>query len=595
MAPTVPTEKPTTEDPLEVPENREKLALASELALHLAKGIKNIGIYRHNTERYGEILQRAHESASRYCSRWGSLPLKVESDCFSMFEKPVFSASERGENLPYRFYRDGIRHLVFRQGLTLAELVDFVLIALSDTERGDPDILSQLWERGFEHVEHVAVESLSFDDMSEEQAQIEVDTIFADLDGRLRSDASMRFARISPEGLEGTIESADLARGAVVCGAPASKGLIESVRIQLEEDISGRLFSKLLAAVFQVVEEGSTSEPEMLKGIFVQLLDAMLLQEDFTTANSVLVKLRALERDPNKAVLARELRTSFTAKMGEEQRLKRIGEILSTGKPKQAQDVSRYLHALDGQAVPALLDALDNAEIPENRQILLDALASLGKERPECFAQRLQGANPQRVRDALSLIDRCDFPEKMRYFGDALANPNLAVRLEALSILSRSKSDQSRRFIVTALDDADMQVRIQAARVLPNVSLTKAYEDLIGLIRSDAFEQRDLVEKTAVFHALGSTQQESALHLFAGMIAQKSLLRRGKIKADKMLAVAGLSAIPSIPSYKILQAVTEDRSNDGEIVAAAQKALARIKKQLFGEPPGVRTPENPDE
>lgn len=574
--------EPAEQDPLEIPENKDRFEIAKEFSFHLAKGIKNIGIYRHNTSKYVEMMQKAFDALAKYTEKYKALQLKVEADCFSMFKQPVYSASD-SENLPFKFYRDGIRHLVFREGIDVQELLDFVLIALTDSQRGDPDILSQLWEKNFAHVEYVVVEGFSMDGMSDDEVKVEVEKVVGYLYQRLRSDSDdyLRFARLTAQDLEMQLEGVDQVRGAVIQGTTATQQLTQRLQEEISSDYSDRLFPKLVTTVFQIIDEGGFTEMESLREIFTQLLDAMLLQEDFATINSLLVKFRAMERDQGKTQLAQELRSFLTAKMGEEQRLRRIGEVLNTTKGKHSQEIFRYLYALDTSVIPTLLSVLETVEIPENRVVLCDALAALGKDMPEPFAQRLASEKSQLVRDMIYIIDKCDFPEKMKYFGETLKNPNLAVRLEALSILSRSKSEQCRRFIVGALGDTNGQMRIQAARVLPNMSPAKAYVDLNQLIKTPEFEKRELREKTAVYHALGSTMQEGALAMFGQMLAQKGLLRRAKIKEDKLLAVAGLSAMASIPSYKMLQGLTEEKGNDMEITMAARKALFEMKKELF--------------
>ena len=133
--------------------------------------------------------------------------------------------------------------------------------------------------------------------------------------------------------------------------------------------------------------------------------------------------------------------------------------------------------------------------------------------------------------------------------------------------------------------DQNAQMRIQAAKVLPNMSPEKALQDLMRVIKAPEFEKREFREKEAVFSALGATNQQGALAHFAQMLQQKSLLRRAKLKEDKLLAIAGLSAMPSIPCVKLLQSVTEDRSNDPEVLTAARKAFYTMKKALFGDAP----------
>ncbi len=67
-------------------------------------------------------------------------------------------------------------------------------------------------------------------------------------------------------------------------------------------------------AVFQVVE-GGADDPKVLEEMLIQLLDAMLIQEDFGTINQVVLKLKAMEQRGQSETEAR-LRKQFVAKMG---------------------------------------------------------------------------------------------------------------------------------------------------------------------------------------------------------------------------------------------------------------------------------------
>ena len=81
--------------------------------------------------------------------------------------------------------------------------------------------------------------------------------------------------------------------------------------------------------------------------MFTQLLDAMLLQEDFASVDHIVTKFKSLERDPTKGDMFARLRAYFVVKMGEEERLRKIGEILNTSRPENSRDIFRYLFNLD--------------------------------------------------------------------------------------------------------------------------------------------------------------------------------------------------------------------------------------------------------
>jgi hypothetical protein len=568
---------------------REKVDLAQGFTFHLLKGIKQIGMYRHNEAKFPEFLGRAQEALAAYTDKHGPLSLKVEQQNLLLLGSPLFSEDTP---LPYKFFRDGIRQLIFRPGLTVEELVTFTLIALSEPERGADDVLAQLWRANLEHVEYVVVEGFSVDGASDEDVQVEVDKVVNYLYSRLKthSDDYLRFARVATEDLDARMDGVEQVRGVVVGGTYASDTLKAQLQKEIEQEENERLFPKLVSAVFQVVE-GGVDDATLLEEIFVQLLDAMLIQDDFATINQMVLKLRALEqREESDASNIGRLRAYFVQKMSEEQRLIRLGETLKLSRPKNAADITRYLQTLDEHSVFTLLTVLETIEVPENRQLLCDVLAPFAKDKPEPFVVRLTSDRPQTVRDMVYVLDRSQHPERLKMFGQVLKGRNLLVKLEVMSTVARTRSAEARRMVAELLNDPISQVRIQAARLLPEFDPEKAYADLMRVVRLPDFEKRTAEERSAFYGAIGATGLPSALAVMTQLLAQRpSLLNRSKVLNDKLLAVQGLAGAGTIQSYKILQGVVEDKGQPVEVLTAARKAMYQTKKSLFGD----ASPEEP--
>ena len=564
------------------PEKRERVELARNYAFHLLKAIKQFGMYRHNEARFPEFLAKAHEALSAYTEKHGALSLKVEAQNLELHGQALFSEDNP---LPYRFYRDGIRQLIFRPGLPLEELVAWTLIALSDPERGAEDISAQLWRAGLEHVEYVAVEGFQMDQVSDEEVEVEVEKIVSYLYNRLRtqSDDFLRFARISTEDLDSQIEEVDQLRGAVVTGSTASDELKARIQKEIEEEENQRLFPKLVAVVFQVVE-GGLDDPRMGEEMLVHLLDALLLQEDFATINNIVARMRSLEQRAGAEGPAATVKNAFLHKMGEEQRLGRIGDLLRTARPKHPQDIARYLQSVKSLATPVLLDVLEPIEIPENRTLLCEVLAAHARENPGPFVNRLNSERPQTVRDMIHILERSGHPDRNKMLGEVLHHKNVPVRLEALQMIARSQSEEARRMVVEALSDPHPQMRVLAARLLPDFDRDKAFADLSRVVHEPAFEKRSPDEKTAFYAALGATGLPGALAFLSQILAARpTLLNKKKVLEDKLLAVAGLAASSSIHALKLLQGVLEDKAQPPELLVAARKALYQTRKALFGE------------
>lgn len=568
-------------DPMQDPQKRERVELARNFTFHLLKGIKQIGMYRHNEARFAEFLQKAHDAVSEYTAKHGALSLKVDPQNLLLYQQPLFSEDNP---LPYKFYKDGIRQLIFRPDLPVEELVSFTLISLADDRAGE-DVLAQLWKSGLEHIEYVVVEGFKMEEVSDEEVEVEVDKIVGFLYNRLRtsSDDYLRFARVSTEDLDSKIDGVDQLRGAVIQGVTATDELKARLQREIEEEENERLFPKLVAAVFQVVEAG-VDDAGVLEEMFIQLLDAMLMQEDFATINNIVLKLRAMEqRDQDNSVIGR-LKMTFVSRMGEEQRLGRIGEILRTSRPKNPHDLVRYLQAVEGLATPVLLDVLETVEIPENRALLCEVLADHAKEAPEPFVNRLQSDRPQTVRDMVFILEKSGHPDRIKMFGQVLKHRNLAVRLDAMHVIAHGQTGEARRLIQEALGDPSPQVRMLAARLLPEFDRDRAYLDLLRAVKESSFEKKTPEEKAAFYSALGSTGLPGALSFLQTLLAARSnLLNRHRVLNDKLLAVAGLGGAESIQALKLLQAVVEDKNQPVEVLVAARKAIYQTRKALFGD------------
>jgi hypothetical protein len=575
------TARSAAQEPATDPAVQEKVEAARDFTFHLLKGIKQIGMYRHNEARFPEFLTRAQQALETYTDKHGPLSLKVEQQNFMLYGEPIFSEDTP---LPYKFFRDGIRQLIFRSGVTVEELVTFTMIALSEPERGAEDVLAQLWRAALEHLEYVVVEGFKMDDVSEQEVEVEVDKVVGYLYARLKTNSEdfLRFARVNAEDLDSKLDGVEQMRGLVVAGNYASDDLKARLQREIAEEEGSRLFPKLVSAIFQVIE-GGVDDTALLEEVFGQLLDAMLIQDDYAIINQIILKLRAMAQRDTTGTLE-QLRTYFVQKMGEEQRVMRVAEMLRTARPKSPVDITRYLQVLDASTVVTLLNALETIELPENRLLVCDVLANFAQEAPQPFVQRLESDRPQTVRDMVYILEKSNHPDRVKMFGLVLLNKNLAVKLEVMNIIARGRTPEARRLILEALNDAVTQVRMLAARLLPEFDRDKAYVDLVRVLKEPSFEKKSIEERTAIYTALGSTGLSGAISMMLQVLAVKpSLLNKKKVLEDKLLAVAGLAGACSIQSYKALQGVVEDKSQPAEVLSAARKAMYQTKKILFGD------------
>lgn len=586
--PKVAPEDPTSE---EVIRQAQDAATAFSLLL---KGIKNIGIYRHAESRFVEYLEPAHKALEAFLETEGVLPLKLTPYTLE-YKKHVIYEDQNKENLTYKFYRDGMRYLMFRRGLPVEELLRFVLLAMetqSEAALFQEDMITRLWKEELTCIEYVVMEGFGFGEMSEEEVAIEVEQIVAYLRRQLKANGEdvTRFARLSVEDLELELEDIDQVRGGIISGRTATSEDRAWIQEEIYAEEKNRLFAKMVLILFQILELDSTNEDhDLLSDSFVQVLDTLLLTEDVRGSVALLQRFEKIASRPQNEArkgLILRIRDNFRRKMIEPQRLDAVGRYIALSKKFDENAVNEYLSVCGDDEIIPLTDMLTSMERTEGRRVLINVLCRLGKNHAEVFARRLDNNSSAVVKDMLTIILRIDPPEKLKMFAKCLEHPNIMIRLEGLKILAKAPEDAALRYIEVAMKDPDLQLRLGAYRALAARNGSRAAPVLIKLMSGDDFLDKEPRERLAIATAIGETKTKEALAYFSGVFqAKTTIFNRGKYNDLKLMAIAGLTAMHSVDAFKVLAREVQNRSNTKEIMEAAHKAALRLKNELQGGAP----------
>lgn len=564
---------------------------------HFMRGLKNIGIYRHNVAHFKEYLERAYKSLVDFLRAYETLALRVESLGFKYFDQLVLEEEASEQSIAHKFYRDGVRILIFRQGIDEEELLQFALLCLTNfhsTEFMFEDMVSLMWKASFAHIEYVVVETYAVGQESQEQAKAEIDKIVNYLFKQItaQTDDRFSFARVSLEDLEIELEDVQQAKGVVIKGTPASTQQKARVLQQLEEEDAARALPKLVTILLKVLEEEiDTQLGEALQDVFSQILDSFLIHEDFRGINQMLRKMRSVQRKqlpPGNLELIERIEQNFIARMGEAERLGRVAEILdTTAQINEPQEVYRYLTELNEQAILPLLGALERMERLEARRLICDALATIGREQLDVFVRRLSSEKANVVRDMLYIIDKLSPPDKLSLIAKLLEHPNLVIRLEALNTLGTSGDQACVNFVMKALGDKDSQMRIAAAKLLANFDMAKASRTLLTIVRHPDFQKRNSQEISAFYAALIMTATPDALAFFREELRESARLGKKKLIEHKKELINGLALSGSITAFKLLKGELEAGIKEDEVRELAERACQKLREKLLGSAEGV--------
>lgn len=566
-----------------------------EIFTKLMKGLKQISMYRHNKDRYGEYLEPAHTAMADFLDRKGSLELRLDAMSYKYKGAEVFFDDRREQNMVYPFFQAGIRLFIFKAGLAPEEFLRFLLLTMETSDerrRANEDIITRLWKEEFLSIEYIVVESFKAvpeDDL--EEVEIEIEKVVAYLYRQLQSNSEdyLRFARISMEDLDLELTDVDQLRGAVIQGTTASAADKKRVQTALEQE-DDRVLPKLVTVFFQLLELDTAEENfEDVAEAFVQLLDALLLGEKFSAIHAIRERFQKSAEKPKLEPATRDLvlraQERFNSRMAESQRLQTIGQILNQGVIKDPEGLRKYLYSLGDTAVPPLVDMLETLELLPNRRLVSEILADLGRDQVPLFTARLTHPSSNLVKDMLYVIDKIDPPEKFAIFAHVLKHPNAILRLETLGLIGKNNSPECFAIIrEVATNHEDAQMRGQALRSLPNYDIEQSVPVLMQCAANERLDKMEDPERKALFTAIGQTHAKETMEFLFGILDQKGgLFSKRKNDDLKMLAIIGLESNPSMPSLAKLAEVAKDpKKHSKEVVDAARAAAVQMQARIMG-------------
>ncbi len=584
-------EAATKEDP------RLAQAEAARVAFdRLRRGLKQIALYRHNIDRYGEYLEPFTTAMRELLTVHPMLSFKLDAMAYKLGSHVVFEDDNRDNNIIYPLWSAGVRMLIFKQGVDADELLRFFIICLNATDnekKGREDIATALWKAELSSIEYIVVEGFkALPDEDLEEVEIEIEKVVAYLYRQLQSNSDdyMRFARISSEDLDLQLDKVDSMRGAVIQGVTASatdRARVQGSLVREEQ----RQIQKLVTVLFQLLELDTYEENfEDVAEAFVQLLDALILQENFTAISQIRKRFAVSSKKETLPPARRELidrcAARFTTRMGESQRVQAIGQLLNVGLTKDPEGIRQYLQSLGNEAIIPLLEMLETLTLLPNRRLVCDVLADVGRLYVDTFASRLSHPSSNLVKDIIYIIDKVNPPTKFVLFAQTLDHPNPVLRLETLAVIGRSGTDESFDVIAKTLrGHSDPQMRAQAARLLPNFVPEKGAQMLLAMIQVDTFDKIADAERKAAFSALVQLRTPLVDTFLAQIFEQKSsIFAKKRVDDMKLLAIGGLESAPSIAGLQLLKAAAEDtgKKHSKDVRETAAAAVINVKARLGG-------------
>ncbi len=541
---------------------------ARELISALAKGKKTLRMYPENNPIYERTVDEVAQRVEA-CLSADDLTLQIRQFEILLGDTPVYENPEKEDNFALFFFKDGIRELTFRQGLTYREIVDFLKIISMDFEREaiEDDIVTLLWEREFDFIRYKADDEFILVDEDYEQAALEG----LQVRGLPEENVQKAYQEALVEEMMAVEEDRSLPTSTFVL---SDRELDEiSSRLDREDQEIERKIVQILTEL--LYESDSPESFDEVVGFFEQTVHYFISRADFSIAQKALRHLRDLQTSDAFSEERRKQLRRIAQNIAGSRTINEIGTLIDTEKLIDTKSFTSFMTELDRRAIGGFLALLGDLKTIHGRRLLIEGLVALGRKDVDAVAQGLRDNRWFVVRNTILILGRIGDKRAVDFLRNALGHGDERVRKEVVRALGSFPGPNILPHLREALGDESPAVRSMAARAFGTVGNSPVAKKIIlEEIKKKDFARKDLAEKKSFFEALSSWHDEDVLAFLKQSISRKSLLRRSsqddtRVAAAFALALMGRDAdvaelINGSDNPAVRQAVREARQRIAE-------------------------------
>jgi len=605
------------------PANPEIASVKRVLTL-LDKTAKSSRTYGTTNPVAQKFFQQLFESLTTHLATYSQLAFLVQrSELY--FNGEVVYRSEQdssNESVAFKLYADGIRELTFLEGLA-AEDLSFLLDSLWDSldpEESDDDIVTRLWSKNLSTItlvtaEEIAKASTSEDVYSQPAAGGE-DVFFLPTAGMMEApekslrellDREQARARKGggtgfdggggSEAGDGGLAIGEGTGGGTGRGTGGGAGR-QASRFQsghVGYEVSGEELANLAKEVeAERVRDNITYLLDMLTAILASEKSPAILTKLFDLWGNILDSLTAQGKWLVLDSVLGLLQTSSEVRpdLGNDHKKQLAALLDNLGRPERMKMIETYLNKIPGSsteglptvllsmapaAIPALCALLANLEAPTHQAIVADALVKLAKDQPDHVLRGLSDRRPRYVKNLLAILLKWNNPRFADSVEKLVRYPDVQVRKDVVRAIGIFRPNGNGMKLIGFLTDNEESIRFAALKLLMTGQYKSPYSAWSSLVSAEAFMDRSLSEKRAVFQAMRITSHDEVIPFFESLITERSWTNRKKKEELAVLAAEALGKLATPAARAVLDL---GQKKGGAVVRqACTAALAQAQRQ----------------
>lgn len=517
-----------------------------ELIRTLIKARKNIRIYPSNNPIYNKTVDDVHNRFSSIFDYTDSFTLKIRQYEITSGEEVVYYDKEKDENLAIFFFKDGIRELTFKKGIPREEVEEFLkLISLNYSEIPDDDIVTLMWEMGFQFIHYVVDNTILLEDETYEESAIQ----------KVREVSA---------GDEEILKAYEEASGADKTAAlnilPLTNDDINSIirEIESRNDNKIRLLVHILFEMLTIAD--GSGEYEEIAGFIKKSLEYAMSSADLETviytANKTMDTIENCALPESATQQLKGIEYFFNSNSF----IKLFGSTLDTGVVFSEAQIDEFSTLLNRNSIPHLITILGELKNITSRRILIRILSELGRKDISLLAAGLSDKRWYVVRNIIYILRQIGNKVSARYLTGAVKHQDIRVKKEAIRALGEIGSPEVLDTLSGCLSDEDESVRITAVKAIGLIRSPVSRNLIIGKIRENNFRERSFTEKREVLETLTKWSDGEVIDTLIGILKKRSFFKRAKNDETRAAAAYSLGTTGSPEAVSLLEKLRNSKN-----------------------------------
>ena len=566
IRPQAPSMTPGTTWP-QAPSAREtskmEVLSATGITLSLVKAANGLRMYPPNSPFLKKFIHELLNKMQKHHHQFGEFRLDIEQFAFRYKGDTVYENQDPAECIAFRMHADGIRSIIFGDGVEAQELCDFLnIINLSSPGDIDDDIVTRMWNLAPAHLSFILA-----DDFQEVERQAE-EPVHCGQQDQIRLLYESLPPLITPHlptiPLHLHALSAEEAK-MLRADREADEMLdpVNEVTDILSAILTGVTEPKLFGAFVEITIKlagNALASSEM--GVALRLLDILHRVANSTNVSSEIC-----------GIAARALGGFLT-----DNTIISLRKTIDTTEAITSRELSALLLMLGKDSLGGICELLGQVQRMKMRKAVLEVLIQLGKGEPHLFIPLLADSRWYLVRNVVVILTTLKDPDMLEPVASLISHRDQRVRKEVLTFLEQLTEPKAKTYLLRFLRDESRALRIRTLQILRQSGLSFALGAISSMVDREGFDGIDLGEKKVIFEAIGELGQEKMFPLFRTMLLKKHWFNKAKRKESVMCAIAGLQKIGGENAAKILEEGL--RWDDSEVSDLILQASAAIRADI---------------